>query len=57
MFALSTVPEIRTELQNKEKKCQSLIEQMDEKKVFLVKSLMEQENNLRDMVQSRKDIQ
>lgn len=55
MFALSTVPEIRQELHAKEAKCESLINQMTEKKGFLVKSLVEQENNLRDLVQSRKE--
>lgn len=56
MFALSTVPEIREELQNKEKKCKSLVTQMDEKKVFLLKSLKEQEDNLRELVQSRQGV-
>lgn len=55
MFALSTVPEIREELKNKEQKCKVLVTQMDEKKLFLLKSLKEQENNLRDLVQSRKE--
>lgn len=55
MFALSTVPEIRAELINKEQKCKVLVTQMDEKKIFLLKSLKEQENNLRELVQSRKE--
>lgn len=55
MFALSTVPEIRAELHTKEERCDVLINQMTEKKTFLVKSLMEQENNLRELVQSRKE--
>lgn len=55
MFAQSTVPEIRNELMNKEQKCKNLVTQMDEKKLFLLKSLKEQEDNLRDLVQSHKD--
>lgn len=53
MFLLATVPEIREELKAKEEKCKGLVTQMREKKVFLIKSLKEQENNLRELVTAR----
>lgn len=53
MFLLATVPEIRAELKTKEEKCKGLVTQMQEKKVFLLKSLKEQENNLRELVSAR----
>lgn len=55
MFVLSTVPEICDELKNKGTKCESLVNQLEEKKVFLIKCLKEQEDNLRDLVQQRKE--
>lgn len=55
MFTLSTIPDTQVELKGKATKCENLALQMDEKKVFLIKSLKEQEDNLRDLVQQRKD--
>lgn len=55
MFALATVPEIRAELKGKENKCTNLVGQLEEKKLYLIKCLKEQEDNLRDLVQQRKD--
>lgn len=55
MFALSTIPETQVELKAKGAKCENLSAQLDEKKVFLIKCLKEQEDNLRDLVQQRKE--
>lgn len=55
MFVLSTVPEICDELKTKEEKCENLVGQLDEKKIFLIKCLKEQEDNLRELVQQRKE--
>lgn len=55
MFVLSTVPEICDELKGKQEKCENLVGQLDEKKIFLIKCLKEQEDNLRELVQQRKD--
>lgn len=55
MFVLSTVPDICDELKTKEGKCENLVVQLDEKKLFLIKSLKEQEDNLRELVQQRKE--
>lgn len=55
MFVLSTVPNICEELRTKEEKCENLVAQLDEKKLFLIKCLKEQEDNLRELVQQRKE--
>lgn len=55
MFVLSTVPDICKELKTKEEKCESVVTQLDEKKLFLIKCLKEQEDNLRELVQQRKE--
>ncbi|KAG4070788.1 hypothetical protein HA402_011014 [Bradysia odoriphaga] len=55
MFVLSTVPDICQELKTKEEKCENLVSQLDEKKLFLIKCLKEQEDNLRELVQQRKE--
>jgi len=55
MFVLSDVPEMKTDLQSKAEKCESLITQLNEKKEFLLKSLKEQEDSLRELVQQKRD--
>lgn len=55
MFVLSTVTNTCEELKNKQVKCDSMVTQLDEKKDFLIKCLKGQEENLRDLVQQRKD--
>lgn len=55
MFVSSTIPEIKESLKNKDAKCENLMSQLDEQKQFLVKRLQEQEDNLRDLVQQRKE--
>ncbi|CAD7085923.1 unnamed protein product [Hermetia illucens] len=55
MFVLSTVPTTREELKAKQAKCDSLVEQLNEKKSYLSKSLKEQEDHLRELVQQKKD--
>lgn len=52
---LSTVPTTREELKAKQAKCDSLVEQLNEKKSYLSKSLKEQEDHLRELVQQKKD--
>lgn len=55
MFVLSTVPDICDELKVKEEKCVNLVAQLEDKKLFLIKCLKEQEDNLRELVQQRKE--
>jgi len=55
MFVLSTVTNTCEELKNKQVKCDSMVTQLDDKKDFLIKCLKGQEENLRDLVQQRKD--
>lgn len=55
MFVVSTIPEVREELKIKGAKCENLVAQLDEQKTFLAKCLKDQEDNLRDLVQQRKE--
>lgn len=55
MFVLSSLPNIHDELVHKQSKCDEMVVQLDEKKEFLVKCSKEQEDNLRDLVQQRKE--
>lgn len=56
MFVLSTVPELHTELQEKSKKITEVIRQCDTNKDFMLKNLKEQEDSLRELVQTKKDM-
>lgn len=56
MFVLSTVPEMRTDLQQKTKSVVEMIDQCDRNKDFLMKNLKEQEDSLRELVQHKKDM-
>lgn len=55
MFALTTVPEVREELNVNQGKCDDAMKTLTEKKSFLVKSLQEQEESLRELVKQKKD--
>lgn len=55
MFALASLPEIHDELVKKQSKCDEMSKQLDEKKEFLLKCSKEQEDNLRELVQQRKE--
>lgn len=55
MFVLSTLPEVHDELIKKQGKCDELGKQLEEKKEFLLKCSKEQEDNLRELVQQRKE--
>ncbi|XP_055712756.1 prefoldin subunit 1 [Phlebotomus papatasi] len=54
MFALSSVPEMTSELQGKQTKVDSMISQCDNNKGYLLKNLKEMEDNLRELVQQKK---
>lgn len=55
MFVLSSLPDIHDELVKKQSKCDEMSKQLDEKKEFLLKCSKEQEDNLRELVQQRKE--
>lgn len=55
MFALSSLPEIHTELVNKQAKCEEILKSLEDKKEFLLKCSKEQEDSLRELVQQRKE--
>jgi prefoldin subunit 1 len=54
MFVLSTVPDLKTELNDKIEKVESVIQSCDKNKDFLLKNLREQEDSLRELVKSKK---
>lgn len=55
MFSLSSVSHISGDLKLKQSKFDELIKQCDTNKEYLIKNLKEQENNLRELVQARKE--
>lgn len=55
MFVLSALPSIHDELVSKQSKCDEMLKQLEEKKEFLAKCSKEQEVNLRELVQQRKE--
>ncbi|EDW02875.1 prefoldin subunit 1 [Drosophila grimshawi] len=55
MFLLTDVQNMRDELKGKQEKCDKAIELLEKKKEFLQKSLKDQEDGLRELVQQRKD--
>ncbi|XP_017855308.1 prefoldin subunit 1 [Drosophila busckii] len=55
MFLLTDVQNMREELKGKQEKCDKAIELLEKKKEFLQKSLKDQEDGLRELVQQRKD--
>lgn len=54
MFALSSAQEMSDELKGKQTKVDTMISQCDTNKSYVVKSLKEQEENLRELVQQKK---
>ncbi|KAH8298183.1 hypothetical protein KR018_010559 [Drosophila ironensis] len=56
MFLLTDVKNMRDDLRGKQDKCDKTIEVLEQKKQFLAKSLKEQEDGLRELVQQRKGV-
>lgn len=55
MFVLTSVQDMRSDLKAKQEKCDKAIELLSKKKEFLAKSLKDQEDGLRELVQQRKE--
>lgn len=55
MFVLTNIPELGEDLKGKKEKFGTMITQCDQNKEFLLKKVKEQEDNLRELVQQRKD--
>ncbi|XP_017033061.1 prefoldin subunit 1 [Drosophila kikkawai] len=55
MFLLTDVQNMRDDLKAKQDKCDKAIELLEKKKEFLQKSLKDQEDGLRELVQQRKE--
>lgn len=55
MFLLTDVDNMREDLKSKQDKCDKAIELLEKRKEFLHKSLKEQEDGLRELVQQRKE--
>lgn len=55
MFALTSVSQVRDDLNYNQDKCEDGIKKLTEKKTFLVKNLQEQEEALRELVKQKKD--
>ncbi|BFF93434.1 prefoldin subunit 1 [Drosophila madeirensis] len=55
MFLLTDVQNMREDLKSKQEKCEKAIELLEKKKEFLQKSLKDQEDGLRELVQQRKE--
>uniref|UniRef100_A0A1A9X287 Prefoldin subunit 1 n=1 Tax=Glossina brevipalpis TaxID=37001 RepID=A0A1A9X287_9MUSC len=55
MFVLTSVQDMRSELKARQDKCDKALELLNQKKEFLLKSLKEQEDVLRELVQQRKE--
>ncbi|EDW88837.1 prefoldin subunit 1 [Drosophila yakuba] len=55
MFLLTDVQNMREDLKAKQEKCDKAIELLEKKKEFLQKSLKDQEDGLRELVQQRKE--
>ncbi|XP_065357573.1 prefoldin subunit 1 [Calliphora vicina] len=55
MFVLTSVQDMRGDLKAKQEKCDKAIELLSKKKEFLAKSLKDQEDGLRELVQQRKE--
>ncbi|XP_057379286.1 prefoldin subunit 1-like [Daphnia carinata] len=55
MFVLKEVTEARMNLDNKIKGCEEKVKTLEGTKAYLERSLKESENNIREMIQQRKD--
>lgn len=54
MFVMSSVPEIRDELKQKQEKVGKVVESCDKSKNILITNLSGQENHLRELVENKK---
>lgn len=55
MFILTDLPEVKTNLKARQAVAQKKISELESSKTYLERSLKESEDNLREMVQLRKD--
>lgn len=55
MFVMSTVPEIKEDLQQKKAKVEKVVETCDKSKGILMQSLTQQETALRELVEAKKN--
>ncbi|SPP86116.1 blast:Prefoldin subunit 1 [Drosophila guanche] len=55
MFLLTDVQNMREDLKSKQDKCEKALELLEKKKEFLQKSLKDQEDGLRELVQQRRE--
>lgn len=55
MFVLSSLPDVHSELLSKQHKCDDILKSLDEKRDFFLKCSKDQEDNLRELVQQRKE--
>ena len=55
MFALTTVPEMTSSLKSRKETAEQIIKECDTHKAYLMKTLKEQEDNLRELVQQKRD--
>ncbi|XP_069673113.1 prefoldin subunit 1 [Periplaneta americana] len=56
MFILTDIPEVCKHLQTKSQACSEKIKTLESNKSYLERSLKDSENNLREMVQQRKEM-
>lgn len=55
MFALTTVPEMTATLKTRKETAEEIIKECDTHKAYLIKTLKGQEDNLRELVQQKRD--
>lgn len=55
MFSLSTIPQLTEEMKTNQTSMEALIKSHEEQKQYLLTSLKEKEDSLRELVQQRKD--
>lgn len=55
MFALTTVPEMTATLKTRKETAESIIKDCDAHKAHLIKQIKDQEDNLRELVQQKRD--
>lgn len=55
MFVMSSLPEIKDDLKLKKEKVEKVVETCDKSKGILIQNLQEQEKNLRELVDAKKN--
>lgn len=55
MFALTTVPEMTSTLKSRKETAEQIVKECDTHKAYLIKQLKDQEDNLREMVQQKRE--